>query len=480
MLGRVSLTLPASPSAVDLGVDLVRSFTQQAGMAEEDRTRVQTLVAALLQFSVTESYEGRGDGDIELELELDATGVTVNVHDWGKPLRRAGGPYGPMPTGLEVTEELGTGARLINLANEGKRIILHVDAPHPLLLAAQPADGANDGRRLSRAQVEDHLVIRYAEPGDADRISELLWHGYSLLYAHHHFYSPTWLEQALADGSVRSTLAEVDGEVVGHHALIFNGADEAGETGVALIDRAWRGLGLFDLMFERTIARAIESGIPAVFGRASCAHLFSQKGEMKEGYRAAAVELCAIPPAMVQAQLVEGAPPQSRGATVFYTRPLADASQRPIHLPERYRAELERIADHIGIGIAEPDGSLTPLGVTLDSAVDVEDSSSCLSISGPLDDPQGTIDQMLRSEGARKADVVFVDLDLSQPSDIAIEHLRLNGFFLAGLLHAGHAGRDWLRLQRPQADFELDKVQIADETGLWLFDRIQQDLADVS
>ena len=161
-------------------------------------------------------------------------------------------------------------------------------------------------------------------------------------------------------------------------------------------------------------------------------------------------------------------------------RPLVATPNRPIILPERYAEELTRIADHIGILIVAPQDAIAALETTYTSTVDEEDGTATLRISGDADDPRIAVDRMLRSEGARKADVVYADLDLTQPCEGTIDTLRRNGFSLAGLLHAGHGGRDWLRLQRPQVAYELNELQIADEVGQWLLGRVQADLADVT
>ena len=57
--------------------------------------------------------------------------------------------------------------------------------------------------------------------------------------------------------------------------------------------------------------------------------------------------------------------------------------------------------------------------------------------------------------------------------------LREQGFFLSGLLHAGPGGRDWLRLQRPQAPVEVESLALAGERGQWLLERILDDRREV-
>jgi len=78
------------------------------------------------------------------------------------------------------------------------------------------------------------------------------------------------------------------------------------------------------------------------------------------------------------------------------------------------------------------------------------------------------------------ADVVYADDDLTVLADATVDALRESGFFLSGLLHAARGGRDWLRLQRPQAPTQTAGLHLEGETGQWLLERVLADRATVS
>ena len=130
MLGRATLTIPASPSTAVIAEAVATSFADEAGIPAAGVERLQRAIRCLVSFSVEQSYGGDSGGDVEISLELDTEGVVVDVHDWGKPFRRGGGPDGPLPAGLEDAEAVGESVRLINLANDGKRLTLHVATEH--------------------------------------------------------------------------------------------------------------------------------------------------------------------------------------------------------------------------------------------------------------------------------------------------------------------------------------------------------------
>ena len=467
MLGRATLTIPASPSALAVAAAVTGGFAEEAGIGGDDAERLQRAVRCLVAFSVEQSYEGRAKGDVELSLELDPTGVQVAVHDWGRPFRVAGGPHGPLPPGLEDTPD----AMLINLAGDGKRLVVRVPVEHGIAIAPV-VDGAADEERVRSGAVED-IAIRDATEADAVAIAQLLYRGYGLGYVHGDFYRPIWIEEQLRNGHVSSTVAHVGDEVIGHHALLCFEPGEAAESGVAVIAHEWRGLGLFDRMFDVTVARARQLGLPALYGQATTAHIYSQRSEFKSGYKPTALLIGAAPAAMAQAQSGDAAE-RGRGALLNSVLPLGDDTTLVGTPPTRYAAALERLAGDAGFAFAPTD--VAPLELPGELTYYSEGNVAVLHVSG---EPEG-VERTLRSEDGRRAGTLYADVDLACADDAVIDLLRGEGFFLSGLIVRGRAGRDWLRLQRPQDAADLDEIHLEGETANWLLGEVLADRDGVS
>jgi anti-sigma regulatory factor (Ser/Thr protein kinase)/N-acetylglutamate synthase-like GNAT family acetyltransferase len=475
VLGRATLTIPASPSALALADAVAVRFAGEAGIGAADTAQLQRAVRCLMTFSVEQSYEGRGKGDVEVSLELDPTGVQVVVHDWGRPFRVAGGSHGPLPAGLEDAAAIDADARLINLAGEGKRLVLRVPVEHGIQIAPV-VDGAADEERVRSGAVDD-IVIRDATVDDSVAIAQLLYRGYGLGYVHGDFYRPIWIEQAMRDGHVSSTVACVGDEIIGHHALLCAGPDEAAESGVAVIAHEWRGLGLFDRMFDVTVERARRIGLPALFGQATTAHIYSQRSEFKSGYRPTALLIGAAPAAMAQAQGSTGAEPAGRGALLNSVLPLVDEPAIHGAAPERYAKAIKRLATEAGFTLVST-REAEPLELTDHLTYSAEGDVALIHISGELDPTR--VERMLWSEEARQAGTLYADLDLSCAHHTSLETLRHEGFFLAGLMPSGLGGRDWLRLQRPQDSADMDGIHLEGETANWLLEQVLADRNSVS
>ena len=475
MLGRATLTIPASPSALALADALATGFAAEAGIGGDDAARLGQVVRCLVAFSVDHSYEGRAKGDVELSLELDAGGVQVAVHDWGRPFRRGGGPDGPLPPGLEEATAVDPDARLINLAGDGKRLVARVAAAHAVEIAPV-VDGAGDETRV-RAEAVADIEIRDATTADADAIAQLLYRGYGLGYVHGDFYRPAWIDEAMRSGHVSSTVAYVGDELIGHHALLCFEPGEAAESGVAVIAHEWRGLGLFDRMFAVTVERARRLGLPALYGQATTAHIYSQRSEFRSGYTPTALLIGAAPAAMAQAQSGAGEVPPGRGALLNSVLSLRDRPTITGAPPERYAKTLHRLAADGGFAFAPVRGA-APLDLPEELTYYSEGNVTLIHVSGE-GDPKA-LERMLWSEEARRAGSLYADIDLSCPSDAAIELLRREGFYLSGLVHAGRGGRDWLRLQRPQDAADLDGIHLEGETANWLLEQVLADRASVA
>ena len=118
------------------------------------------------------------------------------------------------------------------------------------------------------------------------------------------------------------------------------------ETGAAVVHSAYRGLGLFGLLFEHTLGAAVVNGLSSVFGDAVTIHPFSQRAELSHGYHETALQLGMVP-AQTTMRGFGSEGPRRRTATLRSYRPL-DARPRRAALPAAYRELLERIYANVG------------------------------------------------------------------------------------------------------------------------------------
>ena len=483
MSGSIRLSFEASPTALQLATATATQFTTNAGLAADDAERVQRAVQIFVAFSVHQSYGDVSGGEIELNLDLVPNGVEVAVHDWGRPWRRAGGPFGPLPPELAEAGGLDPGAQMDNLADEGKLLTLQIPCTHDAnaRLATAPTKPARTPKQLDHHS-EDEVEIRLATPEDADAICGLLYDNYGLDYVHNEFYRPVIIAIGIERGVLASTVAYAGDELVGHIALIGAGpmstigSGEAPEMAAALISEEWRGLWLYNRLHDFAVAHARSLGMSAVFGQSTTAHVVSQRLGVGSGYQFTALMIGGTPPTMAKGQTKRGAQVSARGGLAYAVLPLAASPVLRATLPEQYATVLRRIADEAGYAIVAPAGA-EPAGVEDAPVYWKQAGSEFVYVSDPHD--LRAVEREFWAEDARRSETLYVDLDLAFDCSAVIEMLRERGFYLSGLIPAGRNGRDWLRMQRPQAAADIDGIRLLPDAR-WLLDEVLADRASVT
>ena len=440
---RVKLNVLSDTSARPLVQALVAAFASEAGMSDDDVRRLETAVDVLLDFTLEHAYPDDDLGEILVKLELDADVVHVTVHDWGLPLTSAGGILGPLPEPLAAIAQDAQNVQLLNLGSGGKRLVADVPVS---------SSGDDHGRdhhleetaTLARSDVPDAIEVRAATADDAEAIAQLLYENYHLSYVHGDFYLPRFLIAALSTGELVSAVAIHDGRLVGHHALMPRPGIPSAETGAAVVHSAYRGLGLFGLLFEHTLGTAVGHGLASVFGDAVTIHPYSQRAESSHGYHETALQLGMVPAQTTMRGFGSGGP-RKRTATLRSYRPL-DARSRQVALPGAYRELLEGIYANVGLSIQPVAACAAADG----DAVTVElDKPRALGFLRVRRWDADALRQQMRYVLSRHADVVYADLDLASVEDVDEATAGLNelGFFVSGLILHGPDGHDHLRLQ---------------------------------
>ena len=481
-MSRVKVTVLSDPSARSLVLALLPAFAAAAGISAEDERRMGTVVERLVGFTLDNAYPDDDLGEIEVTLEVGDGFVGVTVHDWGLPLTSAGGDLGPLPDPLAALAPDARNVQLLNLGSDGKRLVAEV-----------PVRSSGDGqawqhhleatprRAQAGAEGPDAIDVRGATAQDAEAIAQLLYESYHLSYVHADFYRPRYLMAALESGELLSTIAEHEGRVIGHHALMPIAGVPSAETGAAVVHSAYRGLGVFGRLFEHTLEAGRERGLASVFGDAVTIHPFSQRAERSHGYRETALQLGMVPARTTMRGFgAEG--PARRTATLRSYRPF-DERLRRAAMPAVYRELLEGLYANVGLSV-EPRTEPAPFeGEVATANVDEPRSLGFLRLRRWDREAGTTLKQAVRNLLSRHVDVVYADVDLVTVGEVdqATGELNVLGFFAAGLVLHGPDGHDHLRLQRLDSeDIELEEVVCDSSFAQALRQRVLKDKARVA
>ena len=453
---------------------LARAFGFEFALASGiEAAAAAPLVEALdeaIAFVRTRAYPGDRAGRIEVTLEPGGAGIQVAVHDWGRPLISLDSPEEGPPE-LQRLGAAVDAVRLINLGADGKRLSFL----WPVELAVEPgAVEASDA--VAPAVDAGAIEIRDGTPEDAEPIAQLLYENYALSYVHPDFYRPRWLREELRAGRVVSAVAVHAGEVVGHHALVPAPDGASGETGVAVVASAYRGLGIFGRLSRHTLARAHALDVAAVYGRAVTVHPYSQRVELAHGYHETALCLGASPAGVTMRNIPGAVGPPRRDALMVSFLPLRRAPRRGT-LPARYRDALLDTYARLGLPAPQPaDGPApgAPPAVVREADVGI----ATLTLGAWDRTVAAEVVAQLRTLLAEHVDVIYADLDLETIGDVddAVATLGAEGFSYAGLWLHGPGDHDHLRLQRLNAtNVALDAISTASPAGQELLELVLAD-----
>jgi N-acetylglutamate synthase-like GNAT family acetyltransferase len=478
----VKATVPSDASAEPLVAALVPAFAAAAGISAEDARRLETVVAALVRFTLDNAYPDDDFGELEVTLEADADLVHVFVRDWGLPLASAGGMFGPLPEPLAALAPDAERLLLLNLGSVGKRLAADV----PTSSTIEPRDGSRHQveavTRVAEAPDETagSIEVRTATPQDAEAIAQLLYENYHLSYVHADFYRPWYLMAAITSGELVSAIALHDGRVIAHHALMPVAGVASAETGAAVVHSAYRGLGIFGRLFEHTLQAASERGLASVFGDAVTIHPYSQRAERSHGYRETALQLGMVP-AHTTMRGFGADGPRRRTATLRSYRPF-DEQPRQVALPSPYRELLESVYANVGLAL-EPRAEAAPLeGDPVTLELDEPRSLGFLRLRRWDESTSGVLAAAVRHLRSSHVDVMYADVDLVAVHDVAEATAALNGlgFFAAGLVLHGPDGHDHLRLQLLDSEnIEFDEIVCDSPFAEALKRRVLEDRARV-
>lgn len=327
------------------------------------------------------------------------------------------------------------------------------------------------------AESSETLVeIRPLRADEAPQLVRCFERCYGDTYVAEAFYDADRIRTLQASGSLRSVVAVAGADgIVGHMALTIRDPQaitvDAGNT---VVDPRYRGHALAARMAAALVTLCRDAGYVGFHHYPTTAHPVMQKLAVKGGGIETGIMLGYVPAGTEYRDLADGAS-GSRLAVVIVYQPLAPAPARTAFVPDRYGDAMARFYEG-----ARLERELRPAAASLESetarmeaSFDVRRSLLRIGVELAGRDVGERVDELCR---ARPADVAQVDLSLADVGvAAAVEILRRQGFFLAGLLPEYLRG-DVLRLQRlANASPEILTPELATHTGRALLAAITAD-----
>jgi serine/threonine-protein kinase RsbW len=315
---------------------------------------------------------------------------------------------------------------------------------------------------------------------DAGVLPEAIRVAYGDSYDHAWAYDAAAVASRLADGSLVSFVGRAhggpdDGRVVGHAGLMRDAPTApVGESGLAVVDPAWRSHHLFPTLKRHLAEWCTAEGMLGMYSDVTAAHPYSETANLHLGARETGFLLGYIPADVTYTDL-DAVAGRRLTVALFWlaTNPLP---RRTVHVPSWHRPVLRLLYDHVALprDFADDTPSLPTVETALRTVEDEDHDEAFITVDvagWDLLDALGAEQQRLTDKG-RKA--IYLDFSLADPATAALPpevHDDL-GFFFGGIVPELRDG-DVLRLQHlHEADADPSDVTTASDFGAELLDYI--------
>ncbi|MFW2390120.1 MAG: GNAT family N-acetyltransferase [Polyangiales bacterium] len=293
------------------------------------------------------------------------------------------------------------------------------------------------------------IGVRLLRPGEAPSLIALIRACYGETYIDPSFYDQGAIERLYSEGRLHSIGAfAASDRLVGHMGISMRQYGRlSADAGMTLVDPEFRGRGIARAVAVGLAQQSVALGLVGVHDYPVTVHAATQR--IGAGFGIDTGLMLANVPADVEFHEIENAAPGARTNSLIRWLPFGRAPERTVYLPARYREQIESsyAAAHLQRRSVSADLELAPGAAELGSEYDMRRRILRIAVRHSADDLPAKVRAERSSATARGALLAHIDLPLGDPATpAAVEALRAEGFFFAGLLPELRDG-DALRLQ---------------------------------
>ncbi len=449
----IILKIPNDPRHIPLVKKVLKELCGFLEFSKTERKEIFAATRELIENAIEHAYPGE-KGWIEIGFFPFDHGIRIDVRDWGVPLAQDR----PLRVPIDQKEQKGFNRiwnvtdrfEYKNLGKEGKRFTIIKYLGHEIHTEPRKRSEAPSDTRLPKSV---DVRIREYRSGDEEAIARLIYQNYKHTYIKDLFYYPKQIAK-FHGIKFHSVVAEADGKIVGHFALVNVPDSDIAEIGVVVVDPLYKGMGIMNRMFDALLQKAETLGLDALFGEAVMYHPFSQKSNLRHGFCETALMLGKTPPD-VEIEHNTLTQVKKRGSVLIGYK-LLRSSHKRIFLPDVYARsiiECYENCEHISFE-SLPKSDERAQHSRFYYTFDPSSNTATLVINhiGPRFEHK--FQMMFHTLLAKHCDMLYAQINLEEIEaiDAVIETLNASGFFYSGVLFGMHRGRDYLQLQYEHSD----------------------------
>ncbi|WP_281950540.1 GNAT family N-acetyltransferase [Nitrosophilus kaiyonis] len=438
--------------------ELIKAFYEKLcsiiSFPKKEAKELENAIKELFENAVIHAYSKNEEGEIEIEFELFDNGIKVDVKDKGLPfdpkiLKMVPIDLKEKNRGLNRVFLLVDSFKYFNLGLHGKKFSILKYVPISLKLKeniSYYSDIGDDLDKSAKELIKDKLQVRLFEEGDEIWISKLIYKNYGYTYFKDIFYFPEKILQKEKSGDISSIVAQIDKKIVGHFALVKVPNSNIAEIGIAVVDPAYKGMGIMNEMFKLLINRAKELNLSAIFGEAVTFHPYSQKANAKYGFCPTALMLGEIHQ-MVKLKGHKYPFRNRRGASLVDYK-ILKKFKKYIKVPSFYKDWVIKTYKNCSV-----DFEINKNIGEKEHKVFIEHNPkfniATIVIDNIDDDFEKQFKSIFEKTLSKHPDMIYADINLEEISDIdkTVKVLKEFDFFYSGVIFLRRKDIDYLRLQ---------------------------------
>lgn len=481
---QVSCAMPANVNWAAVCGAAVEEFARMAGFAGDDVRRISLAFEEAACHAIDLGY-GTDNSILQVEMALSTIGVQIAIRLNGLPLDDNSLPQFDPERMCREDDLTGLSSHLIRkmmdkttftLRENGEReITMYKSLPRADEVARETAPDP-EGREAAR-RIRTAHAVRMAGPDDAESISRLALRAHGTVFFNEQIYYPARVREMLEQGEMQSVVAETPaGEVIGHAASVKNSPGAIVEELTFLfVDPRFNSQGCTRDIASLMLPAVMERGVWAMRALTVTSHVHAQRSVHEfMSMRECAMLLAASPAAKVWKKTGASAP--GRIANMIFVRYLKSIAHSPIYVPERHRAMLERIAEHIGVAfdiVGEAARGLPAGNSLIESVSNFKEGWGLITIECYGADIGAQIVSQLHHFCAEGLAIINLLLPLGDPCTPAVcgECERMN-FFFAGIAPVD-SGTEALLMQYVNCDADYGSIKVFSPFGKKLLDYVR-------
>ena len=323
--------------------NLVKQFLDQAlsfaGCSGEELERI--IDAVVVALSLVEDRVKVDDDSalpIELVVNIDPRALVISIVEQGVPLGDRDHFMGLPEESLLHT--LFDEVHWVQLGARGSSIRLHRMRENPEISALVDVVAKTDSSRphevekISSVSRDEHYTFRRFRAGDEFEVSRQFYQSYGRTYPNSDLLYPERILCMNEQGRLHSIIVECEkGSIAGHYGIERPDLGVVGEAGLAVVDPAHRGHGLFASMRTFLVEEARALGLLGLWSQPTTRHAYSQKMNIKFGSTLCGLSL-ATTPASVNLRWNEADEKEERHSCFLYWLPLAKEPSITASVPD--------------------------------------------------------------------------------------------------------------------------------------------------